>query len=64
MNLFFYKGFKGTFEYSVEDDVYYGKLLLDNRDLITYESASSILLKKEFELAVDDYIEICKEIKE
>ncbi len=34
-----YKGYKASIEYSIEDKVYYGKLL-DMSDLVTFESPS------------------------
>lgn len=59
-NVLEYKGFIGSVEHSLEDDVLYGKILYIN-GLITYEAQTLKELKKEFHSAVDDYIEFCQE---
>lgn len=56
-----YKGFQGSFECDFESSIMYGKILHIN-DLVTYESDTPKGLKEEFILAVDDYIETCKEL--
>ncbi len=56
-----YKGYSGTVEFSAEDEVLHGSVIAIN-DLITYEGESVEEIKKEFELAVDDYLAYCKEI--
>lgn len=55
-----YKGYQGTAEISFADNVIHGKIL-HILDLVTYEANSIENLKKEFEEAVDDYLETCKE---
>ncbi len=54
-----YNGFYGSVEYSKEDDCLYGKILFID-DLILYEGNSLVELKKDFQDAVDEYIEDCK----
>lgn len=60
-----HKGYIGTIEYSPEDDVLYGKLL-NIKDLVNYESlygSKNILdLYRQFQEAVDDYLELKKEV--
>lgn len=56
-----YKGFLGSIEISVEDNCLHGKLLFID-DLVTYEAESPLQLKTEFEAAVSDYLESCKEL--
>ena len=57
-----YKGFIGSIEAELEDNTLYGKVLgLDKNSLITYEGKTLEELRKDFELAVDDYINNCKE---
>ena len=56
-----YKNFLGSIEFSVEDNVFHGKLL-KIKDLVTYEAAKETGLEKEFRLAVDDYLKTCEEI--
>jgi len=56
-----YKNYIGTVNYANEDNIFYGKIEGIN-DLISFEGASVIDLKKGFEDAVTDYLESCKEI--
>ncbi|HGA5700449.1 TPA: type II toxin-antitoxin system HicB family antitoxin [Salmonella enterica subsp. enterica serovar Birkenhead] len=60
-NLFKYKGYFGSIDISIDDDVLYGKLECIN-DLVTYEAKTIEALRKAFEEAVEDYIETCKEL--
>ena len=53
-----YKGYYGSVENDLEGLVLHGRILHVS-DLITYESDSLSGLKKEFEAAVDDYLETC-----
>lgn len=57
-NILQYKGFFGSVEISIEDDVLYGKLLYVN-DLVTYEANTTSELKQAFEESVDDYLDFC-----
>lgn len=56
-----YKGYKGSVEYSKEDDCLCGKVLGMHKDLILYEGESLAELRKDFEEAVDSYLEGCRE---
>ncbi len=60
MNVLEHKGYTGTVEFSAENNVLYGKVIGIN-GLISYEGESVSELRKDFEAAVDDYLEICKE---
>lgn len=51
-----YKGYKGSVEYSKEDNCFCGKVQGLNKDLILYEGETLAELKADFETAVDDYI--------
>jgi predicted HicB family RNase H-like nuclease len=53
-----YKDYEGTAELDMARNVCRGKILFIN-DLVTYETALPSNLQKEFEAAVDDYIETC-----
>ena len=55
-----YKGYYGTVEYSASDKVLFGKVIGIN-GLISFEGDSVKKLKKDFEGAVDDYLETCAE---
>jgi predicted HicB family RNase H-like nuclease len=60
-NKLVYKDFIGSVSFSAEDNVFWGKIEgID--DLVTFESDNVEGLKQEFQEAVNDYIETCKEI--
>lgn len=56
-----YKGYTGSIEYSLEDGVFYGKLL-NIEDLVTYEGEENYSLYNHYLEAVDDYIKFKKEV--
>ena len=56
-----YKGYHGSVEYSLESDILHGSIQFIN-DLVTYEAENLPQLKQEFEAAVDDYLETCREL--
>lgn len=55
-----YKGYQGSVEYSAEDGILHGRVLA-NRSVFSYEGADVESLKRDFEAAVDDYLELCQE---
>ncbi len=56
-----YKDFVASVHFSSEDEVFHGKIKgID--DSITFEGETVEALKKAFEEAVEDYIEICIQI--
>jgi predicted HicB family RNase H-like nuclease len=59
MEMFTHKGYNGSIETSVEDNVLHGKVLCIN-DLVTYEAETLQGLKDEFIIAVEDYLVTCK----
>lgn len=61
MDILKYKGYEGTAVLDMERMVCRGKVLLID-DLVTYESAIPSELQKQFEEAVDDYIQTCAEL--
>ena len=53
-----FAGYEGSAELDATRGVFRGKILgID--DLVTYEAASRMTLQKEFEAALDDYLETC-----
>lgn len=56
-----YKDFIGSVHFSTRDSVFLGKLEGIN-DLVTFEGESVQELKQAFEEAVEDYIDLCKEV--
>jgi predicted HicB family RNase H-like nuclease len=59
MDTLHFKGYEGSVEVDHERNMCRGKLLLIT-DLVTYEAMTLSELRKEFEMAVDDYIETCR----
>ena len=59
-NILEYKGYYGTVEFSVADNVHFGKVM-GIRGLILYEGNNEKELQEDFEGAIDDYLEMCKE---
>lgn len=55
-----YKGYFGSVHYNDEDKVFYGKLEFI-RALVSYEGIDVASLRKAFEEAVDDYLDLCEE---
>jgi len=58
MELLSHKGYHGSIETSLADNVLHGKILFIN-DLVTFEAEGIAQLKVEFADAVDDYLETC-----
>ncbi len=61
MEILKYKGFEGSADIDMTRAVCHGKVLFID-DLVTYEAATPAELQREFELAVDDYIETCTKL--
>lgn len=54
-----YKDYYATIQISFEDNLLHGKIECI-RDLVTFEAETPAELQKEFEAAVDDYLETCE----
>ncbi len=54
-----HKGYTGSIEYSVEDNLLYGKVL-GIQGLISYEGTTGKELETDFKAAVEEYLEDCK----
>ena len=59
MKPFVYKGYVSEFNYGPEDDIFFGHIA-DIVDVITFQGKSLDELKKNFQKAVDDYLEHCR----
>ena len=55
-----YRGYYGSVHYSDEDEIFHGKLEFI-RSLVSYEGTDVRSLRRAFEEAVDDYLELCEE---
>ena len=60
-NLLEYKGYYGKVEYSVEEQILFGKIE-GIIDLVTFESKNADEIEKEFRDAVDDYLDFCNQV--
>ena len=60
-NLMTYKNYIGSVEYSTDDEVFHGKIEFIT-DTVLYEGSSVEELKRNFQEAVEDYLEACEEI--
>jgi len=58
ISLLRHKGYTGSFECSLEDNMIYGKVI-GIKDLISYQGKSTIEFKNNFINAVDLYLESC-----
>lgn len=56
-----YKGYIGSIEYDLEDELLYGKLS-NIEDLVNYHASNILELEKHYHEAIDDYIEFKKEV--
>jgi len=56
-----YKGYLGSVEFSLDDNLLFGKLLFIN-DLISYSAETVAELNDAFKHAVNDYLETCAEL--
>ena len=59
MDFLEYKGYKGSVEYSKEDNCLCGKVQGMSKDAITYEGSDIEELRQDFEGAIDDYLALC-----
>jgi len=60
-NTMSYKGYYGSVEFSDEDNVFFGRIVGIN-DRITYEGDNVTDLRRDFEEAVDEYLEACLQL--
>ena len=55
-----YKGYKGSVEYSKDDNCLFGKVQGMSKALILYEGQTLDELRKDFENGIDSYLEGCR----
>jgi len=55
-----YKGYSGSIEFSHDDNLLFGKVL-GVPGLISYEGVTGSELEADFRVAIDDYLNDCKE---
>ena len=57
-NCIHYKGYIGSVEFSEEDAVFHGKVI-GIKPLISFEGDSVIAITKDFQDAIDEYLDFC-----
>ena len=57
-NVLEYKGYTGSVEFSAEVSVFFGKVI-GIKDVVTFEAETVKKLIKEFNAAVNDYLDTC-----
>ncbi|MBS1682705.1 MAG: type II toxin-antitoxin system HicB family antitoxin [Bacteroidetes bacterium] len=60
-NVLEYKGYKGSVEFSAEDQVFFGKII-GIRDVVTFEGVTVKELNSSFRNAVNGYLETCSNL--
>jgi len=58
-----YKCYTGSIEWSETDKCFFGEVQHIG-DLVSYEGNTEDELKKNFEISIDEYIELCERVKE
>ena len=59
-NTMHYKGYVGSVEYDGRDKVFHGRVL-GISDIVAFEGDSVARLEEDFQNAVDDYLDACRE---
>lgn len=57
-----YKGYYAFVSYDNRDHIYYGTVMLKNKDLVDFIADTKDDVEEQFHKAVDDYLEFCKKI--
>jgi predicted HicB family RNase H-like nuclease len=60
MKMLTHRGYYGSFEFSLEEGIMFGKLLYLHKVLVNYEGETLPELVESFEAAVDDYLQDCE----
>ena len=61
-NIMKYKGYWAEIKYSDEDECFYGKVEGLKKSLILFEGDTIKELKKDFKNAIDEHLQMCKEL--
>ncbi|MEW6186177.1 MAG: type II toxin-antitoxin system HicB family antitoxin [Thermodesulfobacteriota bacterium] len=60
-NILKYKGYSGSVVFDAEDKIFHGRVLGLSSALIGFEGATVIEIEKDFQDAVEDYLNLCTE---
>jgi len=62
-NIMRYKGYWAEIKYSDEDECFFGVIEGLKEDVISFEGNNVAELKRDFQDAIEDYLQLCKELK-
>jgi predicted HicB family RNase H-like nuclease len=57
-----YKNYEAQISYSEEDEIFFGRVVNLERDMIAFDGVSVEELKQSFHAAIEEYLQDCKEI--
>ena len=61
-NVMEYKGYYAKIRYSDEDQCFYGRIEGLKHSIISFEGETEEKLRKDFENAIEEYLQTCKEL--
>ena len=56
-----YKNYQAHISYSEEDEIFFGRVVNLERDMIAFDGYSVAELKQSFQAAIEDYLQDCKD---
>lgn len=56
-----YKNYQAHISYSEEDEIFFGRVVNLERDMIAFDGCSVAELKQSFQAAIEDYLQDCKD---
>lgn len=56
-----YKNYEAKISYSEEDEIFFGRVVNLERDMIAFDGVSVEELKQSFHAAIEEYLQDCKE---
>jgi predicted HicB family RNase H-like nuclease len=56
-----YKNYEAQISYSEEDEIFFGRIVNLERDMIAFDGVSVEELKQSFHAAIEEYLQDCKE---
>ncbi|MEI6336016.1 MAG: type II toxin-antitoxin system HicB family antitoxin [Methylococcaceae bacterium] len=56
-----YKNYEAQISFSEEDEIFFGRVVNIERDIIAFDGCSVQELKQSFHLAIEEYLQDCKD---
>lgn len=57
-----YKNYEAQITYSEDDEIFFGRVVNIERDMIAFDGTSVEELKQSFHAVIDEYLQDCKEV--